>query len=193
MPAEILTAFGESLADLINQKIEQKALKVGDSAPQLSVMINGQTIALADLLQNGAVVVNFFRGNWCPFCMAELKAYQAQLAESDLPLNQFLFISPQSASFNQSLVTEHGINLQLISDSHNAIARQFGLVFQLQENIRAIYKAIGADLPAFNGDESFELPIPATYIIDPTGKITYAFVEPNYMLRAGVDEVVANL
>lgn len=192
LPSEILQAFGANLNELIEQKIDQKALTIGDQAPDISVLdTDGKEIKLYDLLKNGPVIINFFRGNWCPFCMAELSDYQESIQQFHLPTTQFLFISPQMQAYSAQLKSEKDFDLTLIADQHNEIARQFGLVFTLDDNIREIYKKIGADLSAINGDNSFELPIPATYVVAPSGKITYAFVETNYMMRAEPREVLS--
>lgn len=192
LPSDVLQAFGESLNELIGQKIDQKALAIGDQAPSISVLdTDGQAIILSDLLKNGPVIINFFRGNWCPFCMAELEDYQQSIQQCSLSKNQFLFISPQMQAYSAQLKSEKHFDLTLIADQNNEIARQFGLVFTVDEEVRDIYKAIGADLSEINGNDSFELPIPATYVIAPSGKITYAFVETNYMMRAEPREVLA--
>lgn len=198
VPAEILSAFGESLQQLMASQPEEKALKVGDIAPNFTMSLNDQTVTLSDLLKNGSVVINFFRGNWCPFCMAKLAHYQMLLSDQnnagklDKTAKQYLFISPQKAEYHMMLIEEKNLDLQFISDEHNAIAKRFGLVFQLDSKIQETYKAIGADLSQFNGDDSFELPMPATYVIDSSGKITSAFVDANYMKRAEFDEEIAN-
>lgn len=192
MPEEIVQAFGQNLNGLIEQKIDKNSLTIGDQAPDIDVLdTDGNAIKLYDLLKDGPVIINFFRGNWCPFCMAELADYQESIQQFHLPATQFLFISPQMQAYSAQLKSEKDFDLTLIADQGNEIARQFGLVFTLDENIREIYKKIGADLSAINGDDSFELPIPATYVVAPSGKITYAFVETNYMMRAEPREVLA--
>lgn len=194
LPREVSQAFCEDLNELISQKLDQKALKIGDRAPDINVLdTDGNEIRLYDLLKNSPVIINFFRGNWCPFCMAELSDYQESIQQCHLPTKQFLFISPQMQAYSAQLKAEKDFDLTLIADQHNEIAHQFGLVFKLDENIREIYKKIGADLSVINGDDSFELPIPATYVVAPSGKITYAFVETNYMMRAEPREVLAML
>ncbi len=192
LPKEILEAFGENLKELIGQKIDQKALMIGDKAPDINVLdTDGNEIKLYDLLKNAPVIINFFRGNWCPFCMAELADYQESIQQFHLPPTQFLFISPQMQLYSEQLKAEKDFDLTLIADQNNDIARQFGLVYTLDENIRTIYKKIGADLSVINGNDSFELPIPATYVIAPSGKISYAFVETNYMMRAEPRDVMS--
>lgn len=192
MPSEFIEAFGENLNQLIEQNITAKALTIGDQAPDITVVdTEGKEIKLYDLLKNAPVIINFFRGNWCPFCMAELADYQESIEQFKLPSEQFLFISPQMQTYSAELKAEKNFDLTLIADQHNEIARQFGLVFALDDNVREIYKKIGADLSTINGDDSFELPIPATYVIAPSGKITYAFVETNYMMRAEPRDVLA--
>lgn len=194
MPNEFIEAFGENLNRLIDQNIAQSALTIGDQAPNFTVMdTDGKEIQLYDLLKKAPVIINFFRGNWCPFCMAELANYQESIKEFSLPVEQFLFISPQMARYSAKLKAEQNFDLTLIADQHNQIAHQFGLVFSLSENIREIYRQIGADLSVINGDDSFELPIPATYVVAPSGKITYAFVETNYMIRAEPREVFGKI
>lgn len=191
LPAEILSAFGESLQQLTGSHLEEKALNKGDIAPNFTMRLNGESLTLSELLKNGSVVINFFRGNWCPFCMAELAHYEAQLQHQTETAVQYLFISPQKEEYHTALMEENNLKLQFISDEHNVIAKQFGLVFQLDDKIQEVYRAIGADLSEFNGDDSFELPMPATYLIDPSGEIIDAFVHANYMLRAEPEDVLA--
>ncbi|MGL4673759.1 MAG: redoxin domain-containing protein, partial [Wohlfahrtiimonas sp.] len=101
MPEEIVQAFGQNLNGLIEQKIDKNSLTIGDQAPDIDVLdTDGKAIKLYDLLKDGPVIINFFRGNWCPFCMAELADYQESIQQVHLPATQFLFISPQMQAYS---------------------------------------------------------------------------------------------
>lgn len=194
IPDEFIEAFSEYLNQLIDQGVGKSALKIGDQVPDFTVRdTDGKEIQLYELLKKAPVIINFFRGNWCPFCMAELANYQESIQEFQLPAEQFLFISPQMAKYSVKLKEEQNFDLTLIADEHNEIAHQFGLVFSLSDNIREIFHHIEIDLSEINGDDAYELPIPATYVISSSGKITYAFVEVNYMLRAEPREVFGKI
>jgi peroxiredoxin len=190
LPTEVLDAFGGSLMELINANIANNALKLGDTAPDFTLKSSdGEDVTLYELLQKKSVILSFFRGSWCPFCVAELEYYQQYLSDFENEQAAFIAISPQTVSQNRQLKSDKSLNLKLLSDANNQVARQFGLVFSLQDNIRSLYKEIGADLAKFNGDDSFELPIPATYVIGKDRNIAYAFVDENYMERAEPAEV----
>ena len=103
---------------------------------------------------------------------------------------QLVAISPNLPDKSLSTVEKNHIAFEVLSDVENHVARDFGLVFTLSEELRPIYASFGIDIPAFNGDDTFELPMPATYVIDTDGIITYAFVDPNYTNRLEPAEIV---
>jgi peroxiredoxin len=133
-------------------------------------------VPLSDLLQHGPVVVAFYRGGWCPYCNLELRALQKSLPEIEKLGAQLVAISPQTPDSSLSTQQKDKLRFQVLSDKHSAVARQFGLVFTLPEEIRTIYKGFGHDLAVRNGDDSFELPFPATYVIGQDRIIRFAFV-----------------
>lgn len=189
MPESILNAFSQSLAQLIELNLEAQALKVGDTAPDFTLpSSDGRLISLYNVLKESKdnVILSFFRGNWCPFCVAELSHYQEAINEKIIDTASILAISPQTTEFNHIAAIQNNLQFNLLSDQGNKVAKEYGLVFTLQENIRDIYKELGADLELFNGDTSYQLPIPATYIIGKDRKIKFASVNTNYMERADI-------
>ena len=92
-------------------------------------------------------------------------------------------ISPQLPDNSLSTAEKLALEFEVLSDAGNRVAKQFGLVFKLSDSMQQIYRNFGFDLPAANGEESFELPVPATYVIDQDGIITYAFVDADYTKR----------
>ena len=190
IPVDILNAFGQSLQELIGQNLEDRALKVGDIAPDFTLPdAEGLPVSLYDTLQHNAVIISFFRGNWCPFCMAELTHYQEAINNNLVDSATVIAISPQSIHFNHDLKVQNNLEFRILSDKGNEIADKYGLVFTLQENIREIYKNMGADLELFNSDKTYKLPIPATYLIDKNKKIAFSSVSTNYMERADVCDI----
>lgn len=190
LPIDILKAFGQSLQELMALKIETHALQVGDLAPDFTLRgTDGQPVSLYNILEHNSVVLSFFRGNWCPFCMAELTHYQEAINNNIVDKATVIAISPQTVRLNLEAAEKNGLEFKILSDQGNKVANQYGLVFTLQENIREIYKNIGADLALFNDDDSYTLPIPATYLINKNRKIEFASVNANYMERADICEI----
>lgn len=188
---EILATMGKATTDLKASGIENRALGVGDEAPGFSLPnAHGKQVSLSSLLANGPVVLNIYRGGWCPYCNLELKALAAELPSIRAAGAQLVAIAPEKPEKALETSERHALEFEVLSDSGNRVSRQFGLVFTLPEAIREIYTAFGIDVPAFNGDETFELPLPATYVIDRNGVIVHAFVDADYTQRLEPSEIV---
>ena len=99
-------------------------------------------------------------------------------------------VSPQLPDNSLSTAEKLDLTFEVLSDEGNRVARDFGLVFTLPAEMRSIYQDFGIDLPAANGDESFELPMPATYVIDRSGAIRLAFVNVDYTTRLDPEEII---
>ena len=121
--------------------------------------------------------------------MAELAHYQEAINNKIVDSAMVIAISPQTIHFNHDVTTKNNLEFKILSDKGNEIADKYGLVFTLQENIRDIYRNIGADLELFNNDNTYKLPIPATYLIDKNKKIVFSSVSTNYMERADVCDI----
>ncbi len=190
LPPDVLNMLDNSLADMLSEKLESHALQCGDIAPDFSLIsTDNEKINLYQLLETQPVIISFFRGSWCPFCVKELEHFQ-----NNLELMQknayFIAISPQKSSISGQLKKEKSMSITILSDIKNNIANQFGLVFTLPEKMRELYKSLGANLLDFNDDDSYTLPIPATYVIGQDKKIQFAYVNANYMERADISELL---
>ena len=192
IPADVRRVMKQKTEELARSGLAEKSLKVGDKAPDFELPnATGKTVRLADLLQHGPIVVAFYRGGWCPYCNLELRALQKTLPEIEKHGAQLVAISPQTPDASLSTKQKDELTFQVLSDKHNAVARQFGLVFTLPQEIRAIYKGFGHDLAARNGDDSFELPFPATYVIGKDRTIRFASVNADYTKRAEPSDILA--
>ena len=193
-PAEVLAAMQNATEELIGSEIADKSLKVGDRIPDFALPnAMGNAVCVNDLLDNGPVVLNFYRGGWCPYCNLELHALQQALPEIESQGARLVAISPETPDHALTTAESHDLGFEVLSDAGNQVARKFGLVFTLAEELRPIYAGFGIDIPAYNGDETFELPMPATYVVSGDGIICYAFVNADYTKRAEPDEVVRAL
>ncbi|MEQ8961908.1 MAG: peroxiredoxin-like family protein [Coleofasciculus sp. C2-GNP5-27] len=184
----------QATQDLANSGLVDRSLKVGDKAPNFRLPnAVGKTVELQDLLSRNPVVISFYRGSWCPYCNLELRTLQQSLPEIKELGATLVAISPQTPDNSLSTVEKNDLEFQVLSDVGNQVAKEFGLVFVLPEELRSIYQDFGIDLPAHNGEDTFELPIPATYVIAQDGTIIHAFVEVDYTKRLDPAEIIAAL
>lgn len=194
MPSEALATIAHSVEDLSRSGIGARSLKVGDAAPDfLLPNAVGKDVQLSNLLQSGPVVLTFYRGGWCPFCSAELQAYEHVLGEIQKLGATVAAISPQTPDNSMTTAEKENLTIEVLSDIHNEAARKFGIVYHVQDELQALYADLGLDLPAFNGDSSFDLPVPATYVIGADGVIQMAYVDPDYTRRIDPTEVLSVL
>ncbi len=192
VPEDVAAVFQKTGEDLRETGIEGKALNVGDRAPDFDLPnAKGGTVKLSDKLKEGPVVISFYRGDWCPYCNLELRALQAALPEFEARGASLVAISPQTPDNSLTTAEKRDLEYAVLSDVGNTVAREYGLVFSLAEELRPIYDQFGLDIPAHNGDSTFELPVPATYVVDQNGVITYAFVNSDYQKRAEPSEILA--
>ena len=194
LPAEVRNTMSTATADLAASGILNTAISLGDKAPNFSLPnATGATVTLSDLLANGPVVLSFYRGKWCPYCNLELRALQQALPEITAAGATLVAVSPQTPDNSLSTVEKNELTFEVLSDVDNVVAREYSLVFQLPEALRPIYASFGIDLPAHNGNETFELPIAATYVIATDGTVSHAFVDADYTLRLDPVDIVAAL
>lgn len=192
VPAEILEAFGQSIADLKSLGLEAQTLPIGQVFPDFKLFNTlNQPIELRELLKKGSVILAFFRGNWCPYCNLELKTLQDRLHE--LKGATLVAISPQMPMYNEELKNKHALGFDVLTDPDNSLAKQLGISFSLQDFVLPIYQNLGITLSTYNGNDHNELPIPAVFVVDPTGVVRYKFVDANYMNRVDVSELVKTM
>jgi peroxiredoxin len=191
---EIREAMAQADMELAVSGIAQRALKAGDRAPDFRLPdARGGYVSLRDLLAKGPVVLSFYRGGWCPYCNLELRALQHALPEITRLGGQLVAISPQTPDESLSTAEKNEIAFPILSDVGSATARAFGIAYDVAEELRPIYARTGNALPDKNGDESWTLPIPATYVIDRDGTIRLAFVDVDYSHRLEPADILAAL
>jgi peroxiredoxin len=194
VPAEIQAVHAHVVADLKASGIVERVLPVGAKAPAFELKDhNGKLVSSADLLSKGRLVIFFLRGRWDPFCCGQLEAMNQILPRIVDAGASLVAISPQTVQQSYFMADQHKPRFPLLSDAGNRVARQFGLVYRVPEEQQAIYRRAFVNLPFANGDESWELPIPATYILDRDSAVRYASANPDHMERPEPEEILANL
>jgi peroxiredoxin len=194
VPPSIIATMRRATAELIASGQAQRALKVGDRVPGFELRdADGVLVRSSELLQRGPLVVSFYRGVWCPYCNMDLQALQAALPEFQRLGASLVAISPQTAANSRKSVRDNRLTFPILSDPNNEVAAAHGLRFALPDYLVALYKSLKNDLPAFNGDSSWTLPMPARYVVGMDGTVRYAEVNPDYTKRPEPEEMLPAL
>lgn len=187
-------ALAAEIEKVVRSRAGEKAFKVGASAPDFTLPdATGRSISLATLRQSGPVVVTFYRGQWCPYCDLQLHAYQEALPRIRELGATLAAISPQTPDESLSTAEKRKLAFHVLSDAGNNVARGWGLVWKVGASLDSLHKAFGVDLAKSNGDTSNELPVPATFVVEPSGRIALAHVEPNWGARLEPAEILSAL
>lgn len=191
---EALKVMDLATAEVVASGIANSSIGVGLKAPDFSLPnADGTIVSLSSLLAGGPVVLAFYRGGWCPYCSIELRALQDKLVEITAAGATLVAISPQTPDSSLSTSEKLQLAFPVLSDESNHVAESFGLTFTVPEALRQVYSEKGIDLPSANGDNTFRLPIPATYVIRTDGTVAWRFADPDYTLRAEPDDILAVL
>lgn len=194
MAPEDYAAIDKGIEDLKAGRVGVGHLKVGATAPEFELPnALGEPVRLSELLRQGPVVLSFFRGGWCSYCNIELRALQRHLTDIHDLGAELIAVTPELPDETVTTVEKLALGYPVLSDSGNRVARAFGLVMTVVEALRPLYARMGIELPARNGDDSFELPLPGTFVIDRNGTILQAFVDPDYRNRVEPSVILETL
>ncbi|MBB3386840.1 MULTISPECIES: peroxiredoxin-like family protein [unclassified Rhizobium] len=194
VPYSVIETMHRATAELIASGAAERALKAGDKIPRFTLDDpDGNKVSSIDLLRKGPLVISFYRGVWCPYCNMELQALQQALPEFQALGASLVAISPQNPVNSRKSLRQNSLDFPILSDSHNDVAAAFGLRFEMQDYLVELYKSLKNDLPAFNGDPSWTLPMPARYVVGQDGTILYAEVNPDYTRRPEPEDMLPAL
>jgi peroxiredoxin len=192
VPAERMAINERAVRELFESGMEEKILPVGAMAPEFTLNdASGRPVRSADLLALGPLVLNFFRGRWCPYCITEIEAWRdlyPRLREAGVLLAA---IGPETQRQSDFMVGQHGLPFPVLSDPGCAVAMQFGLAYTIPDYHRDYYRSILVNIPFVNGDESWRLILPATYVIGRDGTVLYASAHADFRVRPEPEEAMA--
>jgi len=175
--------------------IGRACLQAGDRMPRFTLPnLAGQAVDSSALLARGPLVISFYRGSWCGFCNLEMRALQEALPFIREAGAELVAISPDVSDGPAEVVDTYGFAFELLTDRGNRVARQFGLAYSLDERLRPLYKnEFGIDIGHYSGEDSWDLPITATYVVDSEGLIVEAFTDPDHTHRMEPRTIVETL
>jgi peroxiredoxin len=192
VPADTQAVHTRVVAELKAQGVSGRTIAVGTKAPQFELPDHdGTMVRSSDLLGHGRLVICFIRGRWCPFCVGQMEAMNIVLPQIEHAGGLLVAISPQTVKQSFFMHDQHKLRFPLLSDSGNKVARLFGLTYRVPAPQEAVYRRAFVNLPLVNGDDNWELPIPATFIVDRDGTILYASANEDYTERPEPEEIVA--
>jgi peroxiredoxin len=190
---QITEIYNDGIADVTRQNVVTNAKKNDDKAPDF-ILTNatGKEVQLSDYLKKGPVVLTWYRGGWCPYCNMTLHYLQEQLPNIQSKGASLLALTPELPDKSISTSEKHQLQFEVLSDVGNKVAKEYGVVFKLTDAVAESYQK-AFDLHGFNGDESDELPLAATYVINQEGTIVYTFLDAEYRNRAEAKGILAVL
>ena len=194
LPPERSAAFQRGIDQLIADGIADRAVKEGDIAPDFTLPnARGEQVSLYACLENGPVVLTFYRGGWCPYCNMQLRAYQRLLPELGSLGATLIAISPEPPDSSLSTAEKNELEFEVLSDINSDAGRAYRLMFELSDELQAFYTEMGNDLSKRNADGEWHLPLPATYVIDTNKRVTLAFLDADYRNRLEPADIIAAL
>ncbi|WP_010180333.1 peroxiredoxin-like family protein [Aquimarina agarilytica] len=184
VPADVQAIMSNALNTLTAEGLPKTATKKGDLLTDATlVAIDGKEVNVHSFLKDGPLVVSFYRGGWCPYCNVELKELQDALPQiKELGAN-LVAITPETPDNSLTTSEKNNISFSVLSDIDNKYAKQLGLVFQMPEDLREVYHQFNIDVPKHNQNKDYELPLPATYVVNIKGEIVLSFLPEDYTER----------
>jgi peroxiredoxin len=185
--------YAEGISSVENSGILSSAKQVGDTAAFFALPnASGVPVDLKELLAEGPVVITWYRGGWCPYCNLTLARMQEELPRFKAAGATLIALTPERPDSSLTTAEKNDLEFEILSDLGNSVARQYGVVFTLTDDVAKSYQD-GFDLHGYNDDASNELPLAATYVIGTDGVITYAFLHADYRERAEPRDILEAL
>ncbi|NML65945.1 AhpC/TSA family protein [Hymenobacter sp. RP-2-7] len=192
LPTAASAAIDRGIYEVAASGLLNQVRPAGQQAPDFTLPgADGQPVQLSQLLAQGPVVLTFYRGNWCPYCNVQLRAYQLLLPELARLGATLVAVSPQTPDYTSLTASEKALTFPVLSDVGNHVARQYGLAFGVGPEVATTLRALGIDLAEFNGTTADELPLTATFVIAPDGTIAWQWVDASFKHRAEPAEILA--
>lgn len=192
--ADVQSAYLAMLAELRRTPFLDRALRVGDAFPDFLLPdADGKLVARDDLLAHGPFVVTFFRGSWCPYCAIQLAALEEALPRIATAGARLAAVTPETGGRTSEAKARHDAHYEILSDVDSGLGMACGVVFRAPEPYRRLLASRGVDLAARQGHDGWFLPVPATFVVDRTGIVRWAFMDIDFTHRAEPDDIVAAL
>lgn len=195
VPSAQTLVMDRAIYDLVTGGVRDLSLKAGDSIPAFILPDSrGEPVNVQDLLKSGPIVLSFYRGSWCPYCNIELRALQQAHPEMERLGASIVAVSPELPDLRLTTEADVTLTFPVLFDRGNDVAKLFGIVYELPDDLLHVYRQRGHGLETVNGASGADtLALPATFVIDQSGTICLAYVEEDYAKRLSTDEILAAL
>jgi peroxiredoxin len=182
------------ILEVARSGVGQMAPDVGDLAELFELPdVHGKIAKLADLLARGLVVLMWYQGGWSSYCNVGLQSVSSIEPQIRALGATLVVVSPELPEAAAETINANRLNFIVLSDKGNVVARRYNIVFKLPQKTLATMRSIGVDVAKANGDDSDEIPLPVTYVIDPDRTIRWAFVDADYRKRAEPSDILKAL
>lgn len=192
-PEDKQQTYEEFISQIGNSGLIDKAFQVGQQAVDFTLSnASGESVNFFQLLQQGPAILTWYRGGWCPYCNLTLRALQSYLPQFKENGASLVALTPEVPDKSLTTREKHNLEFEVLTDLHNQVAKSYGTVFRVPPEVMIYYNQ-GFNMREYNGDDSAELPLAATYIVDPQGIIQYAYLDADYRKRAEPEDLVKAL
>lgn len=191
MPKNIVQTFEDGIEEIRTNRLKENALQIGDIIPSSTLTdAKGNLHQLSELNNSEYLILNFYRGGWCPYCNMELREYERLSKDfQDIGAN-IIGISAEVPQLADQTRQKNTLSFPVLTDVDARLMKEIGIVFQLNEKTKKDYTSFGMDFTQIHGNDNYELPVPAVYVIDKNMKIVFLHFEANYMTRIEPKEVL---
>ncbi|MFE3257897.1 peroxiredoxin-like family protein [Nocardia sp. NPDC059091] len=192
IPESALAAFGAEQAGLASDGIPEGVAQAGTAMPDADLLdVHGNPTSLYAALAGKPAVLVIYRGAWCPYCNLALRAYEEQLAPTLTERGIGLIaLSPQKPDGSLTMAEKNDLTFTVLSDPGNQIARALGVLTAPTDQVREAQRSLGLDLPTFNADNGYGLPMPTVLVIGSDKTIRWIDVHPNYATRTETTDIL---
>ena len=200
--AQAVRKLSPPFADAVDRLVTRlQKSGVGETAPQVGEPLPpfhlpdeaGRIVSLDALLSKGPVAVTFHRGHWCPYCRLNTNALAQAQKEVEREGSQIVAIMPDRQQFAEEFKNESNARFPVLTDMDNGYALSLNLIFWVGIEMERMISAAGWDIPNYQGNTSWMLPIPATFVVDQDRRVKARFVDPDYRKRMAVENMLAAL
>lgn len=197
--ADASRALRPEVQEVVDRMVERlKASEAGAGAPSPGEAMpsfrlpdeTGRLVGLEDLLRSGPAAITFHRGHWCPYCRINTRALAEVQHRILSECGSIVAITPERESFGARLKKDAGLHYPVLSDMDNGYALSIGLAISVGAEVEEVMRKTGRDLPDYQGNNAWILPIPATFVVDQHGVVATRFIDPDYRNRMAVDELL---
>lgn len=186
-----IRALIDEMVDDLRRRGAVPGIAAGEQAPDFTLPdAHGNAVSLAERLRAGPVVLSFYRGDWCPFCSTELHGLQEILPQIRAHGAALIAVSPQAPDTSLAFVEKLGLGYDVLSDLDQSVSEQYRIKFRLSDALQQLYRGVGMALPERNADESWDLPVPATFVIDTDGLVRARHVDADYRQRMQPNDIL---